>query len=156
MRDVAVAVAAMAVFTVAQAQDKPAAAPPPSWHQGKPPALGESTLHPFAPNLTGRAAKDLPTDKLKVPAGFKVEVWAEGIPEARWHARGEDHSQGPQRAERHRLQPGNPVCRGARQDHALRRHRRQARQSGRRQGGGRGPRSEPAAGALLEVPRLLA
>ena len=57
--------------------------------QGKPPALGESTLHPFAPNLTGRAAKDLPIDKLKVPAGFKVEVWAEGIPEARSLARGE-------------------------------------------------------------------
>src|SRR2546426_967533 len=89
MREVAVAVAAMAVFTVAQAQDKPAAAPPPSWHQGKPPALGESTLHPFAPNLTGRAAKDLPTDKLKVPPGFKVEVGAEGIPEARALARGE-------------------------------------------------------------------
>ncbi len=89
MRDVAVAAAAMAVFTVAQAQDKPAAAPPPSWHQGKPPALGESTLHPFAPNLTGRAAKDLPTDKLKAPPGFKVEVWAEGIPEARSLARGE-------------------------------------------------------------------
>src|SRR6266446_8844462 len=89
MRDVAVAAAAMAVFTVAQAQDKPAAAPPPSWQQGKPPAMGESTLHPFAPNLTGRAAKDLPTDRLKVPAGFKVEVWAEGIPEARSLARGE-------------------------------------------------------------------
>jgi len=89
MRDLAVAAAAMAVFTVAQAQDKPAAAPPPSWHQGKPPALGESTLHPFAPNLAGRAAKDLPTDKLKVPPGFKVEVWAEGIPEARSLARGE-------------------------------------------------------------------
>src|SRR5256885_6333782 len=83
MRVAAVAAAAMAVFTVAQAQDKPAAAPPPSWQQGKPPAMGESTLHPFAPNLAGRAAKDLPTDKLKVPPGFKVEVWAEGIPEAR-------------------------------------------------------------------------
>src|SRR5207244_11616832 len=67
----------------AAAQDKPAAAPPPSWQQGKPPAMGESTLHPFAPHLTGRPAKDLPVDKLKVPAGFKVEVWAEGIPEAR-------------------------------------------------------------------------
>src|SRR3989441_9860815 len=88
MRVPAVAAAVMAVFTVAQAQDKPAAAPPP-WQQGKPPAMGESTLHPFAPNLTGRAAKDLPTDKLKVPPGFKVEVWAEGIPEARSLARGE-------------------------------------------------------------------
>src|SRR5438309_11449451 len=89
MRDVAVAVAAMAVFTVAQAQDKPAAAPPPSWHQGKPPAQLESTLHPFAPHLTGRAVKDLPVSTLKVPAGFKVEVWAEGIPEARSLALGD-------------------------------------------------------------------
>src|SRR3989475_10651265 len=79
----------MSVVPVPETKHNPAAAPPPSWHQGKPPALGESTLHPFAPNLAGRAAKDLPTDKLKVPAGFKVEVWAEGIPEARSLARGE-------------------------------------------------------------------
>src|SRR3989440_2190237 len=82
------AAALCAAFAVAAlAQDKPA--PPPSWHQGKPPAMGESTLHPFAPHLTGRAAKDLPVDKLKVPAGFKVEVWAEGIPEARSLALGD-------------------------------------------------------------------
>jgi len=80
MRDLAVAAAAMAVFTVAHAQDKPAAAPPPSWHQGKPPALGESTLHPFAPNLAGRSAKDLPTDKLKVPPGFKVKSGPKAFP----------------------------------------------------------------------------
>src|SRR5438105_7360680 len=88
MRVAAVAAAVMAVFTVAQAQGQPAAAPP-SWQQGKPPAMGESTLHPFAPNLTGRAAKELPLDKLKVPQGFKVEVWAEGIPEARSLAQGD-------------------------------------------------------------------
>jgi glucose/arabinose dehydrogenase len=39
--------------------------------------------------MTGRAAKDLPIDKLKAPAGFKVEVWAEGIPEARSLALGD-------------------------------------------------------------------
>src|SRR6195256_2849585 len=82
MRVAAVAAAVMAVFTVAQAQDQPAA-PPPSWQQGKPPAMGESTLHPFAPHMTGRAAKDLPVNTLKAPKGFKVEVWADGIPEAR-------------------------------------------------------------------------
>ena len=73
----------------ALAQDKPAAQPAPSWQQGKPPALSESTLHPFAPILTGRPAKELPLDKLKVPAGFKVEVWADGIPEARSLALGD-------------------------------------------------------------------
>jgi len=82
--------AVAAAFSIsALAQDKPAAAPPPSWQQGKPAALAESTLHPFAPHLTGRPSKDLPLDKLKVPAGFKVEVWAEGIPEARSLALGD-------------------------------------------------------------------
>src|SRR3954465_9278248 len=73
----------------ALAQDKPAAAPAPSWQQGKPAALAESTLHPFAPHMTGRPSSELPLDKLKVPAGFKVEVWAEGIPEARSLALGD-------------------------------------------------------------------
>src|SRR5712672_2453761 len=82
--------AVAAAFSIsALAQDKPAAAPPPSWQQGKPAALAESTLHPFAPHLTGRPAKELPLDKLKVPAGFKVEVWADGIPEARSLALGD-------------------------------------------------------------------
>src|SRR3954470_19251129 len=80
-----------AAFAVsALAQDKPAAQPAPSWHGGKPPALAESTLHPFAPHMTGRAAKELPVNKLKVPAGFKVEVWADGIPEARSLALGDN------------------------------------------------------------------
>ena len=63
----------------------PAAAPaaPPPWTQGRSADKANSPLHPLAPHLTGRAAKDLPVDKLKVPAGFKVEVWAEGVPEAR-------------------------------------------------------------------------
>jgi glucose/arabinose dehydrogenase len=82
--------AVAAAFSIsALAQDKPAAAPPPSWQQGKPAALAESTLHPFAPHLTGRPAKELPVDKLKVPAGFKAEVWADGIPEARSLALGD-------------------------------------------------------------------
>src|SRR5882757_6877718 len=82
--------AVAAAFSVsALAQDKPAAAPPPSWQQGKPAALSESTLHPFAPHMTGRAAKDLPVNTLKVPAGFKVEVWVDGIPEARSMAMGD-------------------------------------------------------------------
>jgi glucose/arabinose dehydrogenase len=80
-----IALAAAAAFTAsAQAQS-----PAPSWQQGKPPAAAESTLHPFAPHMTGRPAKDLPVDKLKVPAGFKVEVWADGIPEARSLALGD-------------------------------------------------------------------
>jgi glucose/arabinose dehydrogenase len=83
------ALLAAAFAASAFAQDKPAAAPPPSWQQGKPAALAESTLHPFAPHLTGRPAKDLPVNTLKVPSGFKVEVWADGIPEARSLALGD-------------------------------------------------------------------
>ena len=83
---VAAAFAVPAAFTaMAQAP----ASPPPAWHQGKPPAQSESALHPFAPHMTGRSAKDLPLDTLKVPAGFKVEVYAEGIPEARSLALGD-------------------------------------------------------------------
>ena len=46
-------------------------------------------MHPFAPQMTGRPASELPIDKLKVPAGFKVEVWIDGIPEARSLALGD-------------------------------------------------------------------
>jgi len=82
------ALAGALTAAVAQAQ-APAPAAPPSWQQGRSAEQEKSTLHPFAPHLTGRPAKDLPLDKLKVPAGFKVEVWADGIPEARSLALGD-------------------------------------------------------------------
>src|SRR5262245_42433798 len=88
----AVAFAALSAFAFAfaiAAQAQAPAGPPPSWQQGKPAALSESTLHPFAPHMTGRSAKDLPVSTLKVPAGFKVEVWVDGIPEARSLALGD-------------------------------------------------------------------
>src|SRR5207247_6045252 len=49
----------------------------------------ESTLHPVSPQIQGRPASELPIDKLTVPAGFKVEVWADGIPESRSLALGD-------------------------------------------------------------------
>jgi glucose/arabinose dehydrogenase len=58
-------------------------AEPPRWMQGQPPEMKGSTLAPIAPHLTGRPAKDLPISKLKVPAGFSVEVYVDGIPDAR-------------------------------------------------------------------------
>ena len=74
-----------------QPSDKPTAAPtpPPSWQQGRTPAEASSSLHPFAIHLTGKPAKELPTDKLKVPAGFKVEVWVDAAPGARSMALGD-------------------------------------------------------------------
>jgi glucose/arabinose dehydrogenase len=86
-------VASLTLAPGAQAQQGPgtAAAPaaPPSWQQGRNPEQASSPLHPFAPHMTGRSAKELPLNTLKVPAGFKVEVWAEGIPEARSLALGD-------------------------------------------------------------------
>jgi glucose/arabinose dehydrogenase len=91
-------VLAAGVHAQQPAADAPAAAPapaatppapPPSWQQGRTPEQVSSPLHPFAPHMTGREAKSLPLDKLKVPAGFKVEVWVDGIPEARSLALGD-------------------------------------------------------------------
>lgn len=77
----------IALYATLSAAQQPAA--PPSWQQGKGAEHAASTLHPFAPHLTGRPAAELPTDKLKVPPGFKVEVWTDGVPEARSLALGD-------------------------------------------------------------------
>jgi glucose/arabinose dehydrogenase len=67
-----------------------AASPPPSWKQGIGTDMAQSPLHPFAPHLTGRPSSELPISKLKVPPGFKIEVWAEGVAEARSLALGDN------------------------------------------------------------------
>jgi glucose/arabinose dehydrogenase len=68
----------------------PANAPgAPPWQQGRAADQEKSTLHPFAPHLTGRPAAELPVNKLRVPDGFKIEVWADGVPEARSLALGD-------------------------------------------------------------------
>jgi glucose/arabinose dehydrogenase len=66
--------------------------PPPSWQQGRPPAATESMtkLAPVAGPPVAAPAEKLPVDKLKVPAGFKVEVYASGLANARSMARGSD------------------------------------------------------------------
>jgi glucose/arabinose dehydrogenase len=71
---------------IAQAQQSapaPTAPAAPPWQQGMSPEQAGSSLHPLAGIVTGRPASELPLDKLKVPPGFKVEVWADGIPDAR-------------------------------------------------------------------------
>jgi glucose/arabinose dehydrogenase len=67
----------------------PAAAPAPAWKQGMAAGQETSPLHPFAPHLTGRPASELPVNKLRVPPGFKIEVWTDGVPEARSLALGD-------------------------------------------------------------------
>jgi glucose/arabinose dehydrogenase len=84
-----IAVAVAAAFAVpALSQDKPK--PPPSWHQGKPPAMAESKLAPHPGKLTETPASDIPISKLKLPAGFKAEIWASGLPGGRAMALTED------------------------------------------------------------------
>ena len=82
------ALACALIASAAQAQAPAAPAAPPSWQQGRNAEQEKSTLHPFAIEVTGKSAKELPLDKLKVPEGFKVEVWAEGLPGARSMALG--------------------------------------------------------------------
>ncbi|MEO7335742.1 MAG: PQQ-dependent sugar dehydrogenase [Caldimonas sp.] len=89
LTSIAAAAASVVLAGTALAQPAPAPAAPPAWKQGMADGQAQSPLHPFAPHMTGRPASELPIDKLKVPAGFKVEVWADGIPEARSMALGD-------------------------------------------------------------------
>jgi glucose/arabinose dehydrogenase len=80
-----------APFTIssALAQANPPAATPPPWTQGRPPEAASSPLHPHVPTLIGTPAKDIPVDKLKLPPGFKVDIWAPDLKEARSMALGD-------------------------------------------------------------------
>jgi glucose/arabinose dehydrogenase len=66
---------------IAWAQQAPAAPPP--WKQGQPANMADSTLAPIAQPPAPKAPGDIPVDKIKVPAGFKVSLWAHGINNAR-------------------------------------------------------------------------
>jgi glucose/arabinose dehydrogenase len=59
------------------------AAEPPPWKQGQPAAIANSNLAPIAPPPVPTAPDKLPLDKLKVKPGFKIEVYAAGVPNAR-------------------------------------------------------------------------
>ncbi len=87
MKQSIIAVMLVAAFGSAQAQDKPA--PPPAWQQGRGPAMADSKLAPHAGKNTETPASEIPIDKLKLPKGFKAEIWATGIPGGRAMARGD-------------------------------------------------------------------
>jgi glucose/arabinose dehydrogenase len=84
---IAIAVAA-AVSINAQAQDKPA--PPPAWKQGMSDKYKDSKLAPHPGKMTETPASEIPVDKLKAPPGFKVELWATGLPGGRAMALSDD------------------------------------------------------------------
>ena len=63
--------------------------PPPAWKQGQPANMADSKLAPHASPLTVTPVEKIQIDKLKVPNGFKVELWAHGMPGARMMVRGD-------------------------------------------------------------------
>ena len=80
---------AMPAFSQTAAPPAAGATPPPAWKQGIDNTPQPFTLHPFAPIMTGTEAKDIALGKLKVAPGFKVDVWADGVPTARSMALGD-------------------------------------------------------------------
>src|SRR5215211_2612542 len=73
----------MAVSAAVELQAQPAPQPPPTWKQGQPPSIADSKLAPIAPPPLPTPADKLPLDKLKIKTGFKIEVYAAGVPNAR-------------------------------------------------------------------------
>jgi glucose/arabinose dehydrogenase len=68
------------------------AAPPagqPGWKQGMPASMASSTLAPLPGKNTATSAAEIPLDKLRLPPGFKVEIWSTGTPGIRAISRGE-------------------------------------------------------------------
>ena len=76
---------AMATFANAQAP-APAPAPagvPPTWAQGRTTDGMNPALVPNPSPLVAKPVNELLIDKLKVPPGFKIELWASGMANAR-------------------------------------------------------------------------
>src|SRR5262249_40161890 len=79
-----IGVGGLVIFAaVATLQAQQAPSPPPTWKQGQSAAIAESQRAPIAPPPLPTAPDKLPLDKLKVPEGFKIEVYAAGVPNAR-------------------------------------------------------------------------
>lgn len=67
----------------------PAPAGAPARQHGRSAELAASKLAPHAGKLTATPAADIPIRNLKLPAGFKAEIWSHGAPGGRAMARGE-------------------------------------------------------------------
>src|SRR5262245_54077564 len=78
--------AALALGALAQAQQ-----PPPAWQQGRSAEQASSPLAPVPAPPAPTPASQIQVDKLKLPPGFKISVWADGINNARtmaWGSKG--------------------------------------------------------------------
>jgi len=93
IRRAAVAIAALGVLGLAAgaatAQKPPAADPRIAMGGFKPERMKDPNLAPHAPRMTVTAPGDIPIQNLKAPPGFKVEIWAHGIPGGRMMTRGD-------------------------------------------------------------------
>ena len=74
-------------LAAAVAQEKPPAQKPGT--EGKAAEFAKSTLAPHPPKMTETPPGEIPVDRLKVPAGFSVELWAHGMPGVRMMTRGD-------------------------------------------------------------------
>jgi glucose/arabinose dehydrogenase len=90
----------LVVTSIALAQDKPAAKPEapkpkpaaeeePFWAAGRPKTDAAMKMAPVAAHPIPTAADKLPVSKIKLPPGFKVEVWATNILDARGMRQGD-------------------------------------------------------------------
>jgi glucose/arabinose dehydrogenase len=56
---------------------------PPTWAQGRTAAQEAANLSPHPPGLSSLPANEIPLDKIKLPPGFEISLYAAGIPNAR-------------------------------------------------------------------------
>ena len=61
----------------------------PAWQQGRAQDQASSTLAPHAGRLTAVPATEIPLNTLKLPPGFRIELWAAGMPGIRAMSRAE-------------------------------------------------------------------
>ena len=77
-----------------QPQVSAAAAPVPAgvpaWQQGRGPDSAASTLAPLAGRLTATPPDQIPLSSLRLPPGFRIELWSHGTPGIRAMARADN------------------------------------------------------------------
>lgn len=63
--------------------------PPPAWKQGQPPEMAASPLAPIPLPPAPTPAAQIPINKVTLPPGFSISVWADGLHNARQMAWGD-------------------------------------------------------------------